>query len=243
METRKFRIIALICLCFGIAIACSGGKKGDEKKDDAVDGETGENSDDGETGEFPEDTNDYITKDLDGNIIEKCYADYAEEIEKTEDGEQVMICDCQGDDCKSSNSTGTNYEANVSGTVNYLSALDFSALRKVYATIDRWRRDEGVPRITRSQRMGRITREAGYVRSHSDHARQDRQIRGLPYYRRRWGAILAVTPNSNDPAKIWKDYKDRTGHYRAATNRAFTHIGCSAYKRGPYYSIWCSLLG
>jgi len=239
METRKFRIIALISLCFGIAIACSGGKKGDEKKDDGLDEavDTGEQSD-GETGEFPEDTNDYITKDLDGNIIEKCYADYAEEIEKTEDGEQVMTCDCRGDDCKSSNSTGTTYEANVSGA-----GINFRAIGKVYATIDRWRRDEGVPKITRSARMGRITRSAGYVRSHSDHASQDRRIRGLPYYRRRWGAILAVTSNSNDPAKIWKDYKDRTGHYRAATNRVFTHIGCSAYKRGPYYSIWCSLLG
>ena len=32
-------------------------------------------------------------------FIEKCHADYAEEIEKTEDGEQVMTCDCRGDDC------------------------------------------------------------------------------------------------------------------------------------------------
>ena len=36
METRKFRIIALMSLCFGIAIACSGGKKEDEKKDDGM---------------------------------------------------------------------------------------------------------------------------------------------------------------------------------------------------------------
>ena len=58
------------------------------------------------------------------------------------------------------------------------SAKDSTALRKVYATIDRWRREEGAPKIKRSGRMERITLTAGYVRRHSDHASQDRKIRG-----------------------------------------------------------------
>lgn len=225
MNLHILRFIALTGLCYSIATACSGG--GEEKK------KTTAGTGDSDSGADPG----YITHDLDGNVIEKCFADYAEEMEKKENGEEIMICDCKGDDCNTRNSTGTVYEANRSG-----GAQDRGKLRLVYEDINKWRRETGVPALTKSSQMENIVQTAGWVRSHGDHTSQDRQIRRLSLYKRRWGAVLATTYQSR-PAQIWKDYRYRTGHYNNLVNRVYTHVGCSAIKRGQYTNIWCSLLG
>ena len=45
----------------------------------------------------------------------------------------------------------------------------------------------------------------------------------------------------NDPLKVWRDSKDRTGHYNAILNRDNKRVGCSATKIGKGVCLWCYL--